>query len=50
MVKRLFNMSFEILQQNKLPNFTTKIEKYSHKSIFQAKRKLISFLADIGKK
>ena len=27
-------MSFDVSQQNELPNFTTKIEKYSHKSIF----------------
>ena len=27
-------MSFEILQQNESQNFSAKIEKYSHKSIF----------------
>lgn len=43
-------MSFEVSQQNELQNFITKIEKYSHKSIFQTKRKLVSFLAVIGKK
>ncbi len=43
-------MSFEVLQQNELQNFTTKIEKYSHKNIIQTKRKLVSFIAVIGKK
>lgn len=43
-------MSFEVSQQNELQNFITKIEKYSHKNIFQAKRNLVSFLAVIGKK
>ena len=27
-------MSFEVSQQNELQNFTTKLEKVSHKSIF----------------
>ena len=27
-------MSFEVSQQNELQNFTTKIKKYSYKSIF----------------
>lgn len=43
-------MSFEVSQQNELQNFITKIEKYSHKSIFQTKRNLVLFLADNGKK
>ena len=43
-------MSFEVSQQNELQNFTTKLEKFSDKSIFKEKRKLVSFLADIGKK
>lgn len=43
-------MSFDVSQQNELLNFITKIEKYSYKNIFQAKRNLVSFLADNGKK
>lgn len=27
-------MSFDVSQQNELLNFTTKLEKFSHKSIF----------------